>query len=157
MMDIVADTNVLVAGLLSPFGACGEIVRMVSAGELRLSFDARILSEYSEVLRRPKFGFDKEKVAAFLDYIVYRGRAVASSPLLGSLPDPDDEPFLEVALASRAESLVTGNQKHFPAERCQGTKVISPDQFLIFYRNQQAKRKRITKRAPRTRKKPRAS
>ena len=79
MMDIVIDTNVLVAGLLSPFGACGEIVRMVSAGELTLSFDARILSEYNEVLRRPKFGFEEEKVAAFLDYIVYRGRAVAPS------------------------------------------------------------------------------
>ena len=51
MMDIVIDTNVLVAGLLSPFGACGEIVRMVSAGELELSIDARILTEYNEVLR----------------------------------------------------------------------------------------------------------
>ena len=45
MMDVVIDTNVLVAGLLSPFGACGEIIRMVSAGELTLSFDARILLE----------------------------------------------------------------------------------------------------------------
>jgi hypothetical protein len=30
-MNIVLDTNVLVAGLLSPSGPCGEIVRMVSA------------------------------------------------------------------------------------------------------------------------------
>ena len=132
MMDIVIDTNVLVAGLLSPFGACGEIVRMVSAGELILSFDARMLSEYNEVLRRPRFGFEQEKVAAFLDYIVNRGRAVAPSPLSQSLPDPDDEPFLEVALVSHAVCLVTGNQKHFPAERCQDAHVISPDEFLIF-------------------------
>jgi len=135
-MEIVIDTNVLVAGLLSPFGACGEILRMVSAGELMLPYDARILSEYNEVLRRPKFGFEAEKVAALLDYIVYRGRAVAPSPLSQSLPDPDDEPFLEVALASRAVCLVTGNQKHFPAERCQDAHVISPDEFLIFFKNQ---------------------
>ena len=156
MMDIVIDTNVLVAGLLSPFGACGKIVRMVSAGELILSFDARILSEYNEVLRRPKFGFEEEKIAAFLDYIVYRGRAVAPFPLSYSLPDPDDEPFLEVALASHAVCLITGNQKHFPAERCQDAKVISPDEFLIFFKNQQTDKKRITKRSTRTRKKPRA-
>lgn len=56
-MNIVLDTNVLVAGLLSPFGTCGEIVRMVSSGELRLSFDARIFTEYEEVLNRPKFKF----------------------------------------------------------------------------------------------------
>jgi putative PIN family toxin of toxin-antitoxin system len=156
MMDLVIDTNVLVAGLLLPFGACGEIVRMVSAGELTLSFDARILSEYKDVLRRPRFGFEEEKVAAFLDYIVHRGRAVASSPLSHSLPDPDDEPFLEVALASQSVCLVTGNQKHFPAERCQGAKVISANEFLIFFKNQQAVKKRITKRSSQTRKKPRA-
>ncbi|MRR58500.1 MAG: hypothetical protein EG824_09855 [Deltaproteobacteria bacterium] len=41
-----------VAGLLSSFGPCGHIVRMVSSGELTLSFDARILSEYQEILGR---------------------------------------------------------------------------------------------------------
>ena len=156
MMDIVIDTNVLVAGLLSPFGACGEIVRMVSAGDLTLSFDARILSEYKEVLRRPKFGFEEEKVAAFLDYIAYRGRTVAPFPLSHSLPDPDDEPFLEVTLASHAVCLVTGNQKHFLAERCQDAKITSPAEFLIFFRKQQIEKKRMTKRSTRTRKKPRA-
>ncbi|MDQ1278142.1 MAG: uncharacterized protein QG555_1184 [Thermodesulfobacteriota bacterium] len=150
MMDIVIDTNVLVAGLLSPFGACGEIVRMVSAGELTLSFDARILSEYKEVLRRPRFELEEDKLAAFLDYIVYRGRAVAPTPLTHSLPDPDDEPFLEVMLASQAVCLVTGNQKHFPAEQCQGVKVISPREFLMFFKNQQAGKKHTTKRATRT-------
>jgi len=42
-MNLVLDTNVLVAGLMSPFGPCGEIVRMVSSGALTLAFDARIL------------------------------------------------------------------------------------------------------------------
>jgi putative PIN family toxin of toxin-antitoxin system len=155
-MEIVIDTNVLVAGLLSPFGACGEIVRMVSAGELTLSFDARIISEYNEVLRRPRFGFEEEKVATLLDYIVYRGQAVASSPLSHSLPDTDDEPFLEVTLAGQSVCLVTGNQKHFPTERCQGAKIVSPNEFLIFFKNKQAEKKRITMRSTRTRKKTRA-
>src|SRR6266704_2611317 len=105
-MNIVLDTNVLVAGLLSPFGPCGEIVRMVSSAELVLSFDARILTEYREVLVRPKFRFDKDKVDALLDYIENRGRTVASSPLPQSLPDIDDEPFLEVAIASKATCIV---------------------------------------------------
>jgi putative PIN family toxin of toxin-antitoxin system len=133
-VNIVIDTNVLVAGLLSPFGACGEIVRMVSSGELTLSFDARILSEYNEVLNRPKFKFEKEKVDAFLDYIVHCGQPAAPSPLPDSLPDPDDKPFLETALASQALCLVTGNKKHFPAELCKRTKIFSPNEFLIFYR-----------------------
>jgi putative PIN family toxin of toxin-antitoxin system len=136
-MRIVLDTNVLVAGLLSPFGPCGEIIRMVSSGEVTLCFDALILAEYSEVLYRSKFGFDKDKVAAFLDHIEHRGRTVASSPLRHSLPDPDDEPFLKVAIAGKAVCLVTGNASHFPAKLCQGRNVLSPSEFLTFYKKHQ--------------------
>jgi putative PIN family toxin of toxin-antitoxin system len=135
-MKIVLDTNVLVAGLLSPFGPCGEIVCMVSSGEVTLCFDALILAEYREVLYRSKFGFDKEKVAALLDHIEHRGHTVASSPLRHSLPDPDHEPFLKVAIAGKAVCLVTGNASHFPAKLSQGRKVLSPSRFLTFYKKQ---------------------
>ncbi len=118
-MRIVLDTNVLVAGLLSPFGPCGGIVRMVSSGEVELCLDARILCEYGEVLRRPQFSFNDDSIAALLDYITYRGHMVASSPLPCALPDMDDEVFLEIALASQAAYLVTGNQQHFPVALCQ--------------------------------------
>lgn len=136
-MNIVLDTNVLVAGLLSPLGPCAEIVRMVSSGELVLSFDSRILAEYKEVLRRSKFKFDKDKVAAILDHIEHSGHTVASSPLHQFLKDRDDEPFLEVALAGKTTCLVTGNQAHFPVRLCQGVKVFSPVEFIGFYRKQQ--------------------
>lgn len=136
-MNIVLDTNVLVAGLLSPFGPCGEIVRMVSVGEVTLAFDARILGEYAEVLARPKFRFDQDKVAILLNWIEQQGTSVAGVPLAQPLPDPDDESFLEVALAgSQAACLVTGNQVHFPTERCQGVTVLTPAQFIPFYLKQ---------------------
>lgn len=132
-MNIVLDTNVLVSGLLDPFSPCGEIVRMVSAGELRLYLDARLLSEYAEVLGRPRFEFDPELVSALLDHIARSGVFVSGSPLAFSLPDPDDASFLEVALAGRAEHLVTGNLKHFPAQLRAGMSVISPRAFLDQY------------------------
>lgn len=61
-MIIVLDTNVLVSGLLTPFGSSGEIVRMITSGKLILEYDSRILIEYEEVLNRPKFHFDKEPI-----------------------------------------------------------------------------------------------
>lgn len=140
-MKIVLDTNVLVAGLLSPFGPCAKIVRMLSSGDLTLYFDSRILSEYNEVLRRSKFRFQIDKVVTLLDYIENHGHIVASSPLSDLLPDSDDEPFLEVAVAGRAVCLVTGNQAHFPPKQCQGMKVLSPGDFLNFYRRQQKQKK----------------
>lgn len=136
-MKIVLDINVLVAGLLSPFGPCAKIVRMLSSGDLTLYLDSRILSEYNEVLRRSKLRFQVDKVVALLDYIENHGHIVASSPLSDLLPDSGDEPFLEVAVAGQAVCLVTGNQAHFPPKQCQGIKVLSPSDFLTFYRRQQ--------------------
>ena len=133
-MKIVLDTNVLVSGLLSPFQAPGEIVRMISAGFLRVCYDARIISEYEKVLQRPKFGFDHVHCEALVGQIKASGFQTASKPLSKSLLDIDDEPFLEVAIAASAVCLVTGNLKHYPASLHQGVKILSPHDFLDFYR-----------------------
>jgi len=71
--------------------------------------DARILAEYEEVLRHPTFGFRPSDVDALLDGIRSNGLAVSATPLPHRLSDPDDEMFLEVALAATARHLITGN------------------------------------------------
>lgn len=135
-MKIVLDTNVLVSGLLTPFGPSGEIVRMISAGKLILHIDARILSEYQEVLHRAKFKFNKEYIGILLDFIQQYGQFVSSIPLKNPLPDPDDEPFLEVAIAGNVKSLITGNIVHYPSSSREGINIHSPSEFLEFYRKQ---------------------
>jgi putative PIN family toxin of toxin-antitoxin system len=133
-MRVVLDTNVLVAGLLKPFGPCGRIVRLVVAGELTPCFDARILGEYEEVLRRPCFEIDPRELEVVLHYIRSAGEPQASRPLPSKLPDPDDAPFLEAAIAAEADCLITGNAKHFPPRCRLGVRVLSPAQFLEFHR-----------------------
>lgn len=108
---------------------------MVSCGTISLSVDARILSEYEEVLARPRFSFDPGSVAALLDYINVCGEMVASGPLTVRLPDPDDEPFLEVAVAGMVDCLVTGNRIHFPEEALAGVRVLAPAEFVEWYRS----------------------
>jgi putative PIN family toxin of toxin-antitoxin system len=132
-MKIVLDTNVLVSGLLSPFGPPGEIVRMVSSGEPALCLDARVLSEYAEVLARPRFAFDQNAVDTLLDFISHAGQMVASAPLPLPLPDVDDQPFLEIAIAGQADFLVTGNMVHFPQSLCCGIAVVTPAEFITEY------------------------
>jgi len=133
-MKIVLDTNVLVSGLLTPFGTSGEIVRMVSAGKLILQYDSRILLEYQEVLYISKFQFDKDQIDSLIDYIKKNGQAVPTSPLKKRIPDPDDVPFLEVAIGGEAEYLVTGNKVHYPRQFRKGIKALSPTEFINFYR-----------------------
>lgn len=112
-MKITLDTNVLVSGLLKGYSAAGMIIRLVAGGLVQVVYDARILTEYREVLARPKFGFEESLVKAVLVQIEEDGVLVTAAPLPERLPDPDDEPFLEVARAAGA-ILVTGNKRHFP-------------------------------------------
>lgn len=141
-MKVVVDTNVLVAGLLSPFGPPGEIVRMIASGALCVCIDARILTEYADVLTRAKFHFEPEQVQTLLEQIRMDGIGVAGIPLPSRLPDPTDEPFLEAALAGDAVCVITGNSKHFPITKRQGMTVVSPAEFLDLYRNHSRRRKR---------------
>lgn len=133
-MNIVLDTNVLVSGLLSSFSAPGEVIRLLASGHIRPCLDARILSEYAAVLKRPRFHFQQDLVTEFLGYLESRAIFAAGTPLRHPLPDRDDEPFLEVALAAGADALVTGNRRHFPSRACGSVRVATPAEFVAFHR-----------------------
>lgn len=127
---IVLDTNVIVSGILRLFSKAASILRLVADGTVQLAYDLRLLSEYRDVLSRPKFNFAKENVEAFLAQVEQEGFLVSVKPLEIHLLDPDDEPFLEVALAGKVEAIVTGNKRHFPRRGCEGVKILSPAEFL---------------------------
>jgi putative toxin-antitoxin system toxin component, PIN family len=132
-MRVVIDTNVLVSGLLSPYGASAKIVRMMIAGSLDLLYDARIISEYREVLLRPKFSFEKSNINTLIEFIEHYGVSIAATPLTIHLPDEDDAPFLEVAVSGEAECLITGNISHYPIKSKHKMRVLAPRQFINRY------------------------
>jgi putative PIN family toxin of toxin-antitoxin system len=127
---IVLDTNVLASALLSPGGAPAAVLQLVLAGRILLCFDARIMTEYREVLRRPKFDFDVRLVDDLLEFLKSEDELVGAVPLPLSLTYPDDAMFLEVASAGGAEYVVTGNLTHFPNDARQETRVVSPRDFV---------------------------
>ena len=133
-MKVVIDTNVLVSGLLSPSGAPGEIVRMFVSGNIEIVYDARIVDEYEEVLKRPKFGIEHAYVDDIIYFVEQFGYPSAGVPLRHRLPDRDDEMFLEAALASWADFLITGNMAHYPPALRQGVSVVTPGEFVSKYR-----------------------
>jgi len=124
------DTNVLVSGLLTPFGVCGSIVRLLTSGDITLCVDSRILFEYEDVLRRPRFKINHNEIDVVVEYIETTAEAHNSIPLYQALPDPDDHPSLEVAIAAKACCLLTGNLKHYPFDARHGIEVLSPREFL---------------------------
>jgi putative PIN family toxin of toxin-antitoxin system len=133
-MMIVLETNVIVSGVLRPFSKPASILRMVADGTVQLAYDLRLISEYRDILSRPQFNISKDNREIFLTQIEQEGFLVSVKPLKMHLPDPDDEPFLEVALAGKVEAIVTGNKRHFPKQEYEGVKIVSPTEFLELLR-----------------------
>ena len=133
-MKVVIDTNVIVSGLLSPFGHSAEVLRLLSAGRIVICFDTRILLEYQTVLMRPRFGFSEHHIRILMQDIECIGITADAVPLKTSLPDPDDDKFLEVASAAEAECIITGNRRHFPKKVCGKMKIFTPAEFREYYR-----------------------
>jgi putative PIN family toxin of toxin-antitoxin system len=129
---IVLDTNVLVSALITPFGNASRILDMVIRGDLRLLYDDRIISEFREVLLRPKFGFAPGAVEALLDYFETDGIKITPSLINEPLVAKDDIPFLEVAISGKADVLITGNKRHFQTKSKRSLKIMSPEEFLKF-------------------------
>jgi uncharacterized protein len=128
---IVLDTNVLIAALLSPHGAPAQLLDLSLVGEIVLLVDDRILAEYLEVARHPKFVFPQVDLRRVLDALTALAEHVAARPLPVILPDDGDVPFLEVAVAGHADALVTGNTRHFVPKRGRhGVRVRAPRDAL---------------------------
>jgi putative PIN family toxin of toxin-antitoxin system len=129
-LKIVLDTNVLVSGILSPHGPPAAVVRALLTERVSLCFDERIVSEYRDVLTRGKFSFDRNLVDELITFLEAAGSPTLAAPLPIVLPDSGDQMFIEVAVASQADFLVTGNLKHFPDEATESVCVLSPREFL---------------------------
>jgi putative PIN family toxin of toxin-antitoxin system len=137
-MKIVLDTNVVVSGLLQSQGNPAQVLTLALAGAVQVCHDERILAECTEVLARPRFKFDPKRVREVLTKLQTDGLAIDASeqPDLDS-PDPDDEPFLAVALAASADFPVTGNLADYPPTKRRGCVVISPAAFMEHWRKSQ--------------------
>ena len=112
-MLVVLDTNILVSSLWSTNGAPARVVSMILTGQLIPCYDYRILTEYRQVLSRPRFNFSDGEIDALLEWIETSGRSIVADPINDPFIDESDKKFYEVAKFCGA-ILITGNLKHFP-------------------------------------------
>ena len=128
MIKAVIDTNVIVSAYITKNleAATSKVWEAVLQCKLTPIFNDEILSEYSEVLHREKFGIPKHLIKWALDTIVtngVRGERVLSDEFF---PDQKDVVFCEVAMSKEDAYRVTGNTKHFPKKPI----VVTPAEML---------------------------
>ena len=105
MSRIVADTNVFISSFFG--GNPRKIIDLWKSGEITLCLTKPIVDEYIEVLRR--LGLQNEK-------------------------DPDDNMFIECAVALKAGFVITGDKALKAIQEYMNIKIVSPTEFLNKYR-----------------------
>ena len=129
----VMDTNVLYAGLRSREGASFQLLRLLRTGQWTLLLSNTAATEYEEILLREAtmLGITQEETSKLLDDLcVLAERWHLSGCWQPLLSDPDDEAFAQLASESKADYLVTHNQRHYEPIQQHGIRVVTPKAFL---------------------------
>ena len=110
---VVLDTNVVVSALLFGGGASHRLRAAWQSGRILPLASTATARELIRVLAYPKFGLaPTEQEDLLADYLPWVSviRIPEPPPRVPACRDPFDVPFLHLAVAGRARSLVTGDR-----------------------------------------------
>lgn len=130
-LRVVFDTNVFVRALISPGGVNARLIEARQQYEFFTS--PAIIDEVVEVLARADLlqaktirNVDADRLIS----VLRRARRVFPTIPVRVCRDPDDNKFLEAALAAKAEYLVTGDKDLRTLGEYEGIKIRYPAEFL---------------------------
>lgn len=126
---LVLDTNVLLSALLFHTGRLSWLRGAWRSDRVRPLASRETTLELIRVLAYPKFALSAEERRDLLDdYLPFCETVVVSDPPPGvpECRDPGDRPFLELALAGRADALVTGDADLLALADTFAVPVVSP-------------------------------
>ena len=133
-MRAVVDTNVLVRALIKPQGTVGPVLLRLRHGEYTLLYAQPLLEELIDVLNRPrirkKYHLTYQDIQTAVSVILLRGEAVAPTEQITACRDPKDDKFLEVAVAGKADVIVSGDQDLLVLHPFSGIPIVQPATFL---------------------------
>jgi putative PIN family toxin of toxin-antitoxin system len=141
-VTVTLDTNILYQALYSRTGASHAVLHLVRTGGIQVALSVPVFEEYREVLLRPKTlketGRSRQEMEAVLDFLALVGVPTPIHYLWRpNLPDAADDMFVELALASGSEYLITRNTRHYLTgkELKLGIRVVTPPEFLSRWRS----------------------
>ena len=132
MLRAVMDTNVLESAFRSRLGWSFDVFTALRQGRWTAVLSNHLVHEYEEILKlhAADLGLTFEDVDALLDAICARAEEWQLAPgWLPILPDPDDEPLVQLAYDSAARRIVTHNLRHLAAARLLDIEVLPPREF----------------------------
>lgn len=130
MIEIIIDTNVLVAAMKSRNGNSFKLLSMIDGGRWRLNISTPLVFEYEAILKREIETERAPDCERLIDYLCLIGTAHQIFYLWRPmLKDPKDDHILELAVKSNA-SIITWNVKDFSLANQFGISVLTPAELL---------------------------
>jgi putative PIN family toxin of toxin-antitoxin system len=128
---IVIDTNVYVSRALRGASVPGRAVDRVWSKDVAL-FSDETRAELYVVLRRPKFApfLDPETLEQFLAKAKEIAVFVPVESSIHACRDARDDKFLSVAVAGRADAIVTGDTDLLALDPFRGVAILAPGDYL---------------------------
>lgn len=131
---VVLDTNVVLSALVFRSGAAGELRRAWQEETCTPLVSTATVQELIRVLAYPKFRLNTDDRHQLLaDYLPWtRSVRIPQPPpaLPADCRDPFDAPFLHLALAGKANALVTGDRDLLVLAGQMPMAIVTPAEFL---------------------------
>ncbi len=128
---LVLDTDVLLSALLFHDGALSWLRHAWQSDTIRPIASRDTIAELIRVLCYPKFRLtDDEREDLLGDYLPWCETVAIPNPIeVPECRDPFDRPFQELALAARADALVTGDKDLLVLAEVFSVPILTPDAF----------------------------
>lgn len=109
---VVFDCVVFLQGLINQTGPGASCLECFVQGRCSLAISPEVLSELGEVLSRPRlrqrFNLTTDKLDTLIELLLSKGIFYPNVPRRFEFPrDPDDEPYLNLAIEAGAQFLIT--------------------------------------------------
>jgi len=129
MKRIVLDTNIIVSSALG--GALVLILEKWDEGKFTVIATSDILSEYFEVINRPKFRLNQETIDRITRYLYQFSEFVVPEERIQFVDaDPKDDRFLEAAVAGQVDFIVSGDNHLLELKEFRYIPIISGREFI---------------------------
>ena len=131
MIRGVLDTNTLISALLFS-GTAARLVPLWQSRRITVLVSKEILQEYLRVLAYPKFQLGDHEIRALVEeeLLPFAETIRVRRRLAVVRRDPEDDKFLECAVAGRAEYLVTGDRDLRELGSYRGITILTVGEFL---------------------------
>lgn len=130
-LKVVIDTNVFISAYLNTRGHPARIIDLWIRGAFDLYLSDEILDEYLRVL--VKIGIAPPIVRLLNRRISKYSRLIRPAISITKIKnDPSDNKFLECAVVSKADFIISGDRHLLELGNIEDVKIVTPVEFLKF-------------------------